>query len=67
MHVTAGWANNCGKQLFTIGWVPCDFGREHVGGYDKFWGPDEFMSQVYREDEELLMIARAFVEIIRCR
>jgi len=21
--INAGWANNCGKELFTIGWVPC--------------------------------------------
>ena len=22
--INAGWANNCGQELFTIGWVPCD-------------------------------------------
>lgn len=22
--INAGWANNCGTELFTIGWVPCD-------------------------------------------
>lgn len=21
--IASGWANNCGTQLFTIGWVPC--------------------------------------------
>jgi hypothetical protein len=21
--ISAGWANSCGKELFTIGWVPC--------------------------------------------
>lgn len=23
MPVNSGWANNCGKELFTLGWVQC--------------------------------------------
>ena len=24
MTFASGWANNCGTELFTIGWVPCE-------------------------------------------
>ena len=24
MPIQSGWANNCGVELFTVGWVPCD-------------------------------------------
>lgn len=31
MFLNSGWANNCGVQLFTIGWVPCDVAIPAVG------------------------------------
>jgi hypothetical protein len=50
------------------GAVDAPFGDpDPAAGFDKFWGPDEYMAMVEREDEELLLIARAFIEIIKCR
>jgi hypothetical protein len=35
------------------------------GTWDKFW--EQQQQQIMREDEELIIIARAFIEIISCR
>lgn len=37
------------------------------GPYDSFFSPGEWQELLLREDEELLLICRAFVEVIRCR
>lgn len=38
--------------------------------YVKFWPPDidaQYLAQALREDDELIIICQAFVEILRCR
>lgn len=44
MHATAGWANNDGCQLFTIGWVsaaePVEETVTSAGGVGTTWNPD---------------------------
>ena len=49
--VNAGWANNCGVQLFTIGWVPCPTAEEEQpsGGYE-YW--IRYEQEYYRRKEE---------------
>ena len=64
--VNSGWANNCGVELFTVGWVQCPQDTGKRPGYHGVDLAGQY-AQAWREDEELLMIARLFVEIIRCR
>ena len=60
--INAGWANNCGKELFTIGWVPCgdvDTGsRQYIDPYR------DYANQAIREDEEFLVLLRAIIKVI---
>ena len=61
--INSGWGNNCGVELFTIGWVPCDGGH---GGVQKpeydaetgyklgLWnGPIEFIGKTQQLDIEV--------------
>lgn len=62
--INSGFANNCGIELFTIGWVPCDKGGSPAS-YEYITpgvvGKRE--KQIREEDEIAAMIAMAFVEM----
>lgn len=83
--VNAGWANNCGIQLFTVGWVECPTPDVPPVGGGRSSGPSVgpgdffnqapsikkkeplYLQQAIQEDEELMIIIKAFVETIRWR
>lgn len=59
-----GWANNCGAELFTLGWVQC-VDTPVADPFEE--GTYDGVRVTLQEDEELLMICTAFIEIIKCR
>lgn len=52
--INSGWANKCGKELFTLGWVPCDR-RKGSGGEE----PDKLHLRLLQEDEDILAVIMA--------
>jgi len=67
--INSGWANDCGKELFTIGWVTCDIvepiEKKKIGGGTNFsYAPSRLKEQLLREDEEILAVIMAFMRII---
>lgn len=47
MPVNSGWANNCGIELFTIGWVKCPEAEERPSG-----GWEWFENEYYLREAE---------------
>jgi hypothetical protein len=68
-HITAGWANKCGKQLFTIGWVPCVVlvaETEFGGNQFLIFKPilDEVAAQMFVGDKVLPYLQISDTEVI---
>ena len=67
--INAGWANNCGKELFTIGWVRCPSDDLGGGGSSKGkrrpWTEAPGLGSNYEiamyEDEEIAAVLQAFL------
>ena len=59
MSFASGWANNCGTELFTIGWVPCE--TDVIGGGSSK-SSDRIYNQARREDDEILLIIEALAD-----
>lgn len=61
----SGWANNCGTQLFTLGWVPCEeeVTSENPGGA-KGYSSFRPLKGARDDDEILMMIARSIYQIL---
>lgn len=60
--IRSGWANNCGIELFTHGWVQCpDDDQKELHPHVRFH------QQAMREDEEMLLLFASFIEVISCR
>ena len=55
---TSGYIGSCGAVI-----APTP--ERDPGGYDKLHGPDPYLEIALREDEELLMLMRSFLEIKR--
>jgi hypothetical protein len=47
--------------------VPVPFDPDPAGGFDRFRSGEDYLARAHQEDEELLLMARAFIEIIQCR
>lgn len=64
--IGAGWANGCANELFTQGWVTC--GVQPVTAVDTVNYPYSAPTYPYvdalREEEEIIMLCRMFLEII---
>jgi hypothetical protein len=66
--INAGWANNCGIELFTIGWVQCPSGEAPAvgGGESKgHWIEAPGRGRTYElaqyEDEEIIAVLQALL------
>ena len=60
--INSGWANNCGVELFTVGWVECPSTRRKGGPtHDTYV---DYSEQIAREDEELLLIASSLTKVL---
>jgi hypothetical protein len=64
--VNSGWANSCGTQLFTIGWVPCEArrpgGAHSSGGHGAVIRVPLKDIQLYDDDAELAALAMIAIE-----
>jgi hypothetical protein len=61
--IASGWANNCGNELFTVGWVTCAVAPEDPYAVNHTYSGVSF-SQALREDEEVIMMCRMLLEIM---
>ncbi len=68
-----GWANNCGKELFTLGWVTCtiyvfESEDDETGGKRGYATTGRLnqaqLAQIQREDEELIAIVTVIAKAI---
>ena len=57
--INSGWANDCGVELFTIGWVECPSTRRRGGPTH-----DNYVDLLDQEDDELLLIASTLTKVI---
>ena len=67
MYVNSGWANNCGKELFTLGWIPCDI-VEPPDTPDVTFNIDIDTGKIkrkrLREEEEALAFVASFMRML---
>ena len=65
--IGSGWANNCGVELFTNGWILCSTSGVEVieaqpgGGSSKHKPKPSLHAQALREDKEIVEIIQAFI------
>lgn len=67
--IGSGWANQCGKEIFTLGWVGCeqpqvvDVPNVVKSGRSSYYFPAENVQQKHNDDF-LLVIAQSIFQII---